>query len=390
MQGSYQWIIIGLLIGANFQLNAQNLSSISSNKKSSITNNYIRTCLYSNFQAIPNGTIRKDTAKGKFGYSQVNLGFYTPLFTKTWESLDGLKLPSFQLLGTGNLQILHASFNGGKHIENLTRLTLGIRGIYSSGSKGVLFIYFSPFLSQNNFLAGKRSFRFTGMLLYSRTVNAEFSYQIGINRTYLYGVGAWLPIIGFRIGRLDKFHLQMALPRYISLNLPISPQWLFRAYTKASGGVFNLQNFDPSFTGQSGNQILFGMSEILSGLEIDFIPSRSIALFVSAGFSSARKIGFYQENQGLGSNFFDTRQHFASVPSSGFFQFGIAIRLGNARDIYNNSTMYDASELNSVFDPGDVNQRAVGSDIPDNPEKAKIETLKKNQLRDIKDYLYEE
>jgi hypothetical protein len=52
--------------------------------------------------------------------------------------------------------------------------------------------------------------------------------------------------------------------------------------------------------------------------------------------------------------------------------------------------MYDASELNSVFDPGDVNQRAVGSDIPDNPEKAKIETLKKNQLRDIKDYLYEE
>lgn len=384
-------LVLFLFLNLGVTLHAQDSSA--SINKAKPQRNYIRTCIYTNIQTISDGRGRDAKRKkvnDSFGYTQFNIGFFTPLYTKTWESKDGIKLPSFQLLGTGNFQYIRANFSASEKPENFSRLTLGLRGIYSNGRKSIFMLNFSPFLSNNQLISGRQTFRFTAMFLYSRSVSPVFSYQLGINRTFLYGRAFWMPVVGIRLGRLDRFHAQLAFPRNFSLNLPVGQQWLFRAYTKASGGVFNLQNFDSLYTGQSGNNILFGMSEILTGLEVNFSPGRTVSLFLSAGISSARRIGFYENSREIGGNPFELKGEFIALKPTGFFQAGIAIRLGRARDIYNHTSMYDAAELNSIFDPGDVNQRVPGSNVPADPEKARLDKLSKNQLRDIKDYFYEE
>lgn len=351
--------------------------------------NYIRPCIYGSMQVLPYRQTRRAKSHENMGYLQLNLGFYTPLLTSTWETPSG-RMPSFQWLLTGNWQYMRANFSVSDKSVAFSKLTLGTRFILNDGYKSIWMFYFSPFLSNNIVNDARPNLRFSAMILYNRTVSDFWSYQIGINRTYLYGRAFLLPILGVRIGKLDKFHVQLALPRNVSFNLPLSPQVLIRLYSRVNGGVYNIRNFDTAFTDLKNKEILFGISELNTGFETTYNPSRTISLNLGLGVASRRKIGFYENSTDIGGNWFNLTENFQDLPAAFFLNAGVAIRLGKARNNYNQAALQDAMELNSLFDPGETNQRVAGSDRQAPQKESNLDKMKANQLRDLKEYFVEE
>ena len=121
------------------------------------------------------------------------------------------------------------------------------------------------------------------MIVYNKTVSEKFSFRVGIIRTYLFGsgfetkrsrFGLHLPMVGFRLGRFDKAHLNVQLPRNISLEFPLSKSKKIWASTfvKPFGGLYVLSNNDSLYNGL-GSVILFGRYEFLTGLRFDYNPN---------------------------------------------------------------------------------------------------------------------
>lgn len=347
---------------------------------------YIRPCIYLNNYKTPERELRKRQITS-YAFKQSNIGFYAPLYTNTWYRSDSVTLSTLHLLAVGNFATANPAFGGIDRSLKFYKLSLGLRTIYSTGKKSVWFFDVSPFLAEDNISSTvsnqKATWRYSATIIYNRTVNKNFSYRLGYTKTYIFGEGLNLPIIGCRFGPLDGVHVNFYIPRNITLDFPMGRKFWGSVFVKPVGGRYNFFVPDTAFN-RIGYTVQYGRREFLTGFMLDFRPNRNISLTISTGLVNQRYITLADDKNPEGRGY---DPFFASgVMPCLFTSFGASIRFGQSRKIHNNYEMYDVLDMNNMFDPGDNNTSPTNGNIPNDPGKIKVNNI---QYQDIKDLIDE-
>jgi hypothetical protein len=347
------------------------------------TKRYIRPCLYFNNYVTPKS--RRHPNK-QYRFSQSNLGFYMPLYTNTWFNKDSLSLSTFHLLATADILNYKPDIEFLNESYKISRLSTGIRIFYSNGNRSVFYFSVSPFLSQEQSLFGKTPLRFPMTFIYSRTVSKYFSYRLGITRSYTFGRALPIPIIGIRIGALDKLHANIQLPRNVSLDFPIGKHTFMSLYTRSIGGVYNVVTQD-TFVTDIGANARLRRYELLHGIQFNFRTGKNVSFYLSGGFTSRRTILYTYESETTKSGYdFDKEK----IPKSIFISAGISIRFGKAKKTYNDILMYDVMNLTNLKNTGLSESGPVDNDVSVNPDKYKKDSAKKVKYKDVEDLITDE
>ncbi|MGZ4028090.1 MAG: hypothetical protein ACXVDP_12415 [Bacteroidia bacterium] len=370
-------------------------------KKVKIPKHYFTPTFYSDYYSTPTTYFRSgprfnanpdQAAIAKqlrdYQYSQLTGGFYFPLVTKEKSHEDG-HISNFHLLATGSYMVAMPRFSGISD-HNLLKASIGLRGIYNSGKKGIWFFDATPFMAGDLSTSGTMVSRWASTVLYDRIVTPSFSYRVGVTRTFILGNRFHLPYLGIRVGRLDKTYLSIQFPRYASLSFPMGRKFRGSFYTKATGSLLAMGNTDTLYNGTNGisaetdKTITFGRYDGNTGMRLDFNPSSHFSLYGALGVSGVRGIAFYSNQYNPKKNvnelapFFTQRMH-----GTFFLNVGLTIRIGRARSVYGNHNMYEVFNSNSSIDTGDNNINTGDGNIPNETKKKTITNLKTRDIQDL-------
>ena len=352
---------------------------------------YIRPCFYYNSYTTPEQIIDNNRLK-TYKFNQSNLGFYIPMFTKTWYREDSISLSNFHLLLTGNILTAKATFSGVKAVagtNTLIKLSLGMRAIYNTGNKNIWFFNASPFVSQDEITISDPTLRISAMVVLNRTVSRTFSYRLGIIKTFTFGRSISLPVFGMRFGPLDGCNFTFQFPRNASFNFPMGKKFTASVFARVVGGLYNYSNYtnkDSTFLINSP-VVQFSRTEVQNGFQANYRPNSNFTLFTSMGLIYNRRVAFAYNTRTSGS-----REVIYStyVNPTIFLNIGLSLRFGKAKKVYGNYQMYEVFNLNNSYEPGDMNTGLPNSDIPIPSKDNDLNSIKKIQYRDIQDLLFEE
>lgn len=341
---------------------------------------YIRPCIYFNHYGTPQ---RRDPSMKQYRFTQDDIGFYLPLFTHTWFNEDDVTLSSLHLLMTMDMIRYRPQLTYLNESYSIGRLSTGVRLFYGTGNKSVFYFTFAPFVSQEFQYTERKVPRLTFVALYSRTVSKNFAYRFGLSRTYTYGTALILPVIGIRVGSVDKLHLNVQFPRNISMDLPMGKRTWFSLFSRRMGGIYNVRLQD-SLLGPKGTLAVLRRFELLNGVQFSFRTGEHFSFYVSTGFVTRRTVSFSlneDENHPL-ANYRDRKVE--KIPASIFFGLGLSVRFGKAKKVYNNTTMYDVFDLNNMYRSGSETG-PMDNDVPASADKYKVESLKELKYKDVED-----
>lgn len=348
---------------------------------------YISNCVYTNYYSNQKRDLNKSLQLNKqlndYQYSEINTGFYIPFYTRDRYKKDSTVIASSHWLLVGNVLTAMPKFSGLQEQHKIYKTSLGVRYFYNNGKKNIWFFNATPLIAKDQY--STPDLKYASMLVFNRTVSERFSYRLGITKTFLLGNRLHLPIIGLRIGRLDAAYVSIMFPRNISFNFPIGGKCTGSVFIKPIGGLYDFSNRDSIYSGTDQPQILFGRYEFLNGLRLDYNPNKNFSVFLSGGVTKYNAISFasvdFQTNdRGLIAPFYLRR----NMQPSLFLNWGLTVRFGKTKKVYNNMNMYDLFELNNTFDPGDNNDGPSNGDIP---RRAKEKDLKKIQYKDVQDLI---
>jgi hypothetical protein len=345
---------------------------------------YIRPCVYYNFYGTPQrSTYTKKL--GRYHFTQNNLGFYLPIFTKDFYSKDSLRISNLHILITANVMRVSPRFTE-LPLASITKTGIGIRAFYNSGSRNVFFYDLSPFAAEDHYTRKNPTFRYSATLVFNRTVSKEFSWRVGATRTFALGNIDWLPFFGLRFGELDKTYLSIQFPKSVSLNTRFNKYVSGSAYIKLIGGLYSLKNIDTLYNGKDSS-IMMGRKELINGIRLDVSPNPNLSFFISSGFTTGSMLYFYSRSFNTAQNSlqptlapFKEKQLLGTI----YLQFGLSYRFGKAKRVYNNYTMYDVFDMNNTMDPGDNNMGPGNQNIPN---RGDLNDLRKIQLKDVEDLI---
>lgn len=349
-----------------------------------------------NFQRLR--TRRNANDEIDYSFRMVNFNFTLPLFTKTWENPESMIRPTFHFILNGNAISALPNFSEIEDKHRLTKVGLGLRAIYSDGKKSTFFVNFSPFFSQDQTTIRNPTLRVSALLVYNYTFSQKFSFRVGLSKSYMLAeLGYFLPVLGFRYGKLDGVYFSFNIPRNVSINFPLLKNKLYASvYTKPIGGIFNYDNSDNSLAELNenaskeriGTNIQYRFYEILTGFLVEYKPNSNFTMFASLGFSTDRTIGFASDEN---RKFRHKSVAILKVRPTVFLNIGATITFGQAKKTYNNSLLEDAFYLNQTFDAADMNTGNRDLRIDKNTANDSPKTIKSSDIdyKDIKDLVYD-
>lgn len=357
--------------------------------------NYIRPCIYTNFYATGSSPMKSSDAPqslaltnrlGNYKFVTSNLGFYTPLYTNTKFSRDSVDVNTFHLLMTVNALTEQPQFSGLAKQHSLYKTGIGLRAIYAFGGQYVLFLDASPYVVGDKYdQAQTQQLRLASSAVFNVMFNPKFSMRFGVTKTYLLGNRYFLPMIGFRIGKLDsKFYFNFQFPRQISFNFQPSPKFSWSIYTKRYGGLYNISNGDSLYP-FGDKTIQFGQTGISNGVRFDFRPGPNFSFFVSTGFAVRNHVWLYSRSYNQMNHNRPFAHFYDGTPDPTMFvNFGITWRFGKAKKSNGNYLMYDIFDMNNGMDPGDNNSGPGNTDIRNG---TKLDEMEKVQYKDVVDLI---
>jgi hypothetical protein len=367
-------------------------SQTDSTKKIKAPKHYFTPTIFSDYYTTPQKNsdqrFRKGTADAtirrhlrNYQYSQLVGGFYFPIITKDYNRTDG-STGNFHLLGTGSYMMAMPRF-GGISDHNLLKASIGVRGIYNSGKKGIWFVDVTPFMSTDLSAHSNTVYRWASTVLYDYMANPSLSFRFGVTRTYLLGNRYHLPYFGMRIGRLDNIYVSIQFPRNVTFSFPMSKYIRGSVYFKPMGGVFNMANNDSIYPKSKDNTILYGRYELISGFRLDANFNKHISVFVSTGFTGIKSLAFYSETENKNNNFVFRDFYNEKISRGLFFNVGFTLRIGRAKSIYNNYNLYETFNLNSTIDVGDNNTNTGDGNIPNQTKNKEKNNFKIKDVQDL-------
>ena len=305
--------------------------------------------------------------------SQSVIGYNFPIVTKDIYNKDSTRISNFHFLIASSYSKLNLNFGGiSKH--ELTKFSVGCRGIYNNGKKSIFFAELSPFVTKDNGFRYTGTYRLACTFLYNYSANEYFSFRAGYTRSFLWGNRFQFPYIGIRVGKLDKINFSVQFPRGMTFNVPIGQHVRASIYTKPQGGLYTVANTDSLLAGNNykDNKFYFGRYEFLSGLRIDVLPSKFFNFYFSTGLTTNNNISFYPTPKAKKQGNYNNDSYSKNVKSNIFVNFGFVFRFGKTKSIYYNMQMYNALDINNTVSPGDNNINKGNGDIPLPATKVKI------------------
>jgi len=328
-----------------------------------------------------------DARLGSFGVKQFNIGFYTPIYTRTYYNRDSTVYSNTHYLLTGNFLSIQPSFDSIRKVHTLLKYGLGFRIIQNSGKKGVWFIDIQPFTTTDITTSTPNGyFRMANSFIYSHNYSAKFNMRFGITKSFMWGNRYYLPYLGVRWGKLDGVNFSIQIPKNISLNIPINDKIRFSIFTKPQGGMYSFLNNDSLYYFRPEvKSFNFTHYEILGGIRLDFALNKNFSGYIDAGSSTRSNITFYSTETSKRRPNVPFKVYFyeRSLSPTGFLNFGLVWRFGKTKSFFNDRNMYDVFDINNVNSPGDVNSGPGNMEIP---IKKSIKQSKLN-LEDIQDLI---
>ncbi len=340
---------------------------------------YFRPTFYTNGYTTPKSPIQENSnVTGNYQYSHFNAGYLVPLFTENWYRKKDNTLANFHILTGANFLRSYPEYTLIPLQYSLYKISWGMRLIYNSGRKNVWFGSINPFFSQDDRTIGKPQVRYAASLIFNRMVNKNFTYRLGMYRTYILG-GSQIhfPMIGIRIGPLDGTYFSLQFPKYAAFVVPASEKVSVAFFVRPAGNIFNFSEF----AGKT-DVVQFRRYELLYGALVNFKANKNISMNMGAGFTRSRTISFADNTGATGNDLF---QHQLNVEPSLFFTAGLVIRFGKSIPIHNNYLLYDAIDLNQGIESGDVNEGVNDTSIP-----SKNVVPRRFEMYEIQDLLSED
>ncbi|MFN8436048.1 MAG: DUF6268 family outer membrane beta-barrel protein [Cytophagales bacterium] len=341
----------------------------------------IRPCIY--FNRFGSRANNRMDSSNQYSYRQNNIGFYVPLYTETWIKDDKISVSSIHILGGVDYINYIPKFSFIDDTLRLSKFSTNLKLFWANGSKNVWFFQLSPFVSKQFNTVNKRYSSSTFTIIYNRTVSEKFAYRLGITGNYTFGRFLPIPILGLRIGKLDKIHANLQFPRNLSLEIPINKTIQISIFNKSFGGIYAISLKD-TLRFNTEKRILLGRYEILHGVQSNFKINNHFSLYVGLGFTNKRHLNFTFQNK-LSENIIKDKN---KIPPSLLVTFGFAIRIGKAKQHYNDSNMYNLFEMNTSMGSNHKDAGTYDTDIP-TPSDSKIGT-KKLQYKDVEDLITDE
>jgi len=392
IEGQKQYVFKNILLFILLIAGINVFAQADSTKKIKAPKHYFTPTIFSDYYTTPqknlnqkfrkvNGdpTIRKHLAN--YQYSQLVGGFYFPIMTKDYNHADG-STGNFHLLGTGSYMMAMPRF-GGTSDHNLLKASIGIRGIYNSGRKGIWFVDVTPFMSTDLSAQSNTVYRWASTILYDYMANPSLSFRFGATRTFILGNRTFLPYFGMRIGRLDNIYLSIQFPRSVTFSFPMGKYLRGSVYFKPMGGLFNMANNDSIYPKNKDNTIIYGRYELINGFRLDANFNKHISVFVSAGYTGVKSLAFYSQAEDKNNRFVLHDFYNEKISGGLFFNAGFTLRIGRAKSIYNNYNMYETFNLNSTIDVGDNNSNTGDGNIPSPLKNKEKSNLKIKDVQDL-------
>lgn len=280
-----------------------------------------------------------------FGVKQTTLVFYAPLVTTDKYLSDGT-IQNSHLLLTATLMSLRPQFAGISD-HNLVKTGIGLRYIFNSGAKGVWFVDVSPFITKDISYTSKPYYRLASTIIYSRNPSEQFGWRLGVTKSFQWGNRLYLPFVGIRFGRLDKLHLSVQFPRYLSLNIPAGTHGFFSYYGMAQGGMYNFSNADSLYPKHTELTFQFARREMNHGFRYDYHGKKWFGCYVAIGISTRNTITMYSEKVNQVRRLLNYNTYFftTKAPATAYLNMGLVIRLGAVKQSFNNKNIKDATDL---------------------------------------------
>lgn len=354
--------------------------------------NYIRPCISASFYStglrdVKGNVPALDRRLKQYSFNQSSIAFYTPLWTHTrFVGKDSTDVNTFHLLFTINALTDRPTFTGLNKQHELYKLSMGVRGIWAFKSNCIVFADVTPLVTGDKYneQATKR-LRMGSTFVMNFMFSPKFSLRIGATKNFLFGNRYYLPMIGFRVGKLDgKCYFQLQFPRHASLTIQPSPKFTINIYSRAYGGLYNISNGDSLYFGND-SVIQYGYRGVANGMRFDYRPGPNFSCFVSGGFDVRNHLRLfsYEVNQ---DNFGPLTPFYKASPAGTIFlNAGITVRFGKAKRSQGNYLMYDVFDLNNQMDPGDNNLNPGNSDIRKAAEQREMKNVQYKDVEDLVD-----
>lgn len=368
--------------------------SLRQNSKPKEVRNYIRPSLsislFSTGSRPAPGTVPVlENRLGKYKFGQTSVAFYTPLFTNTkFAGKDSTDVNTFHLLMTMNALTDRPQFEGLDKQHKLYKLGIGLRGIWTFKSQFIIFADVNPFVTGDKYNRQQTArYRLGSTLVLNYMISPSFSVRAGVTKNFIFGNKYFMPMLGFRIGKLDgPVYFQFQFPRHSSLTIQPNHKFSIDIFSKSYGGLYNVSNEDSIYLGVD-SVIQFGHFGIANGIRLDFKPNSRVNFFFSGGFAVRNHYWFYSYSFNQIHDLRPLTPFYKARPEGTLFlQAGITFRFGQAKRSQGNYLMYDVFDLNNSMDPGDNNNNPGNTDIR---KAAQKEEMKKVQYKDVEDLVDE-
>lgn len=325
---------------------------------------------------------------GNYKFVQTSLSFSAPLYTKTkFAGADSTHVNTFHLLFTANALSDQPQFAGLEKQHRLYKVGIGLRGIWAFNSRCVLLADVSPFATGDKYneQATKR-LRLGSTLVFNYMVSPKFSFRLGVTKNFLLGNKFYMPMLGFRIGKLDgPVYFQLQFPRHSSITIQPGPKFSINIYSRSYGGLYNWSNGDSLYLGND-SVIQFGHFGIANGVRFDFRPTPNFNFFFSGGLTVRNQFWLYSYSFNQQNDLRPLTPFYKGKPDpAAFIQAGFTWRFGQAKKSSGNYLMYDVFDLNNTMDPGDNNNNPGNGEITPAMKKKEMEKVQYKDVQDLVD-----
>ena len=361
------FFLVILLSVCNFQseLNANSFINDSIKKSLKFPQHYFPSIVFTNFYYSSERVLGSSQGYNSsfvserlktLQYSQVNNGFLIPLYTIDRHSNDSASISNWHFLIAGNFLNAFPMFSGISKQHVFCRYSLGLRSMYNNGKKDVFFLDVSPFLAYDYGYSDRAQLRFSNTFLWSHIFSEKFSFRLGVTQSFIFGDRLLLPMMGFRLGRLDRVYVSIQFPRNLNVNIPINKSVTLNLIAKPIGNIFDFKDYDSIYFGSS-KRLFFGWRDVCVGGGFDYHPVSYITCFLHLGFTSkASNVSFYSRSSNQDPNFTPYKWFYnESLERGTFLNFSLSFKFGQIKMSGGNQSFNELSNINSDIDPGNIN-----------------------------------
>jgi hypothetical protein len=320
------FLLFSFLLFCNLLGNSQNINIPSFSVKT-------------NYKSIPEQSL-KDTI-GNYSSTEYEFGFSLPVFTKQF--INKLNKSGFYSISfDNNNTFIFNDIDFLKKSNILFNINLGIKGIYFTGNKNVWIAKISSNLFEDEYSISNPTPRFSGILLYNRIVNHDFSYHFGLAYRYSFGTASALPVAGLKYEFANNWKLNFSLPFTGSVLFKANDKLFFLTKLRASGAISYYTNNDNLF-GLTQEKLMFRKKS--NTLSIDALYKLNSFIYIkgSIGREGSRKIYFSDLKTEINKepvNYFSSK-----INNTWFIDFGINFKLSkNKKNPINNEEILDFSD----------------------------------------------